>query len=142
MADAPFDLQKAHRWFAVECNNLAWELADAPSRTPEQAERMVHAAHAACFHWLHAGDLLNHLRAQVLLATAYDAAGLAEAAVRYAEKCLELSDQAGEKQTAFDRATAYGCAARAYASAGRADRAADLRRLAHEAASALDPEDR
>ena len=39
---------------------------------------MIHAAHGACFHWLAAGDLLNHLRAQCLLATAYAKAGLAE----------------------------------------------------------------
>jgi hypothetical protein len=33
-------------------------------------ERMIHAAHAACFHWLQVGSLLNHLRAECLLATA------------------------------------------------------------------------
>jgi hypothetical protein len=80
---------------------------------------MIHAAHAACFHWLEVGNLLNHLRAQCLLATAYGKVGLAEAAVRHAERCLALSAEAGDTQTAFDRATAHGCASLAYSSIGR-----------------------
>ena len=119
MADAPFDIKRAHRWFAVELNNIAWDLLEAPRRSPADNERMIHAAHAACYHWLEAGNLLNHLRAQCLLATAYSKAGLPEAAVRHADRCLALSDEAGETQTAFDRAAAHGCASLAYSFAGR-----------------------
>jgi tetratricopeptide (TPR) repeat protein len=115
----PFDLKQAHRWFAIELNNQAWDLLEAPQRSPREAERMIHAAHAACFHWLEAGDLLNHLRAQCLLATAYHKVGIAEAAVGHAQRCLALSGEAGDTQSAFDRATAHGCAAIAFASAGR-----------------------
>jgi hypothetical protein len=119
MADAPFDIKVAHRWFAVELNNLAWDLVEALQRSPADNERMIHAAHAACYHWLEAGNLLNHLRAQCLLATAYSKAGLAEGAVRHAERCLALSVEAGDTPTAFDLASAHGCAALAYASVGR-----------------------
>ena len=80
---------------------------------------MIHAAHGACFHWLESGNVLNHLRAQCLLATAYGKTGLTEAAIRHAQKCLTLSVAASEQQTAFDSATAHGCASAAYSAAGR-----------------------
>lgn len=76
MSTAPFDLPKAHRWFAVELNNLCWDLIEAEHRSAEQTERMIHAAHAACHHWLQVGTAVNNLRAECLLATAYALAGL------------------------------------------------------------------
>jgi len=118
MTEPPFDLENAHRWFAVELNNLGWAYVEAVSMTDEQAERMIHAAHGACFHWLEVGDVLNHLRAQCLLASAYITAGLAGSAVRHAEKCLALSAEAGKAQSSFDRACAHGCAALAFSRSG------------------------
>ena len=44
MADAPFDLEKAHRWFAIELNNLSWDLFEAPDRSGEADQQMIHAA--------------------------------------------------------------------------------------------------
>ena len=125
MSQPPFEPARAHRWFAVESNNLAWALveSDPAARSADDTERMIHAAHASVYHWLQVGDLLNHQRGQCLLATAYAAAGLAEPAVRHAERCLSLSAEAGDRQTAFDRATAHGCASRAYALAGRMEEA-------------------
>jgi hypothetical protein len=119
MTAPPFDVKLAHRWFAVELNNLAWDVVETEVISPPDVERMIHAAHAACFHWLEVGDGLNHLRAQCLLATAYAKAGLAESAVRHAERCLSLSAEAGTRQTAFDQATSHACAAAAYKLAGR-----------------------
>jgi hypothetical protein len=138
MPDPPFDLARAHRWFAVELNNLAWGLVEAEDRAPLDAERMIHAAHASCFHWLQVGEVLNHLRAQCLLATAYSRAGLGEAAVRHAEKCLALGRDADRKMTPFDRAAAHGCAALACATAGRAEDARREYQLATSAAATLD----
>ncbi|HQY89344.1 MAG TPA: hypothetical protein PK402_11845, partial [Tepidisphaeraceae bacterium] len=106
--------------FAIECNNEAWRLLESASPSSDEIDRMIHLAHASCFHWLNAGDLLNHLRAQNLLATAYTKANMPTCAVRHAERCLELSREAGEKQTAFDRAMVHGCAAKAFRLAGRA----------------------
>jgi len=123
MSNSPFDLNATHRWFAIELNNRAWDLVEAAGRTPEETERMIQAAHAACWHWLQIGQPINHLRAEVLLATAYVKAGLAEGAVRYAEKCLELSQQLSDAQTPFDRATVYGAAALAYRLADQLDQA-------------------
>jgi hypothetical protein len=142
MKEAPFDPARAHRCFAIELNNLAWDLVEADERSPADAERMIHAAHGACFHWLAVGTVLNHLRAQCLLATAYARAGLPEAAVRHAERCLALTREAGDEQTAFDRATAHGCASVAYALAGRLDEARERHELARSFAKGLDPSER
>ena len=142
MAEAPFDLQRAHRWFAVELNNLAWDWVEAHSPA-DGAYRAIHAAHAACHHWQHVGTLLNELRAHCLLATVYTRAGVADAAVKYADRCLELSREAGTTQTDFDRATAHACAAAAYATMGRTTDAAAQHALALAAAGRLDdPDDR
>ena len=138
MASPPFDVRRAHEWFAVELNNRAWDLVEADRRSEADAERMIHAAHASCLHWLEVGDALNHLRAQYLLATAYTRAGIAEAAVRHAERCLALVREADGKPTPFDRATAHGCAAAAFALAGRTDDARRECQLATAAAAALD----
>ena len=141
MAEAPFDIQQAHRWFAVELNNLAWDLIDKENRTEDDVERMMHAAHASCFHWMQVGTPLHHLRAQCLLTTVYARLDHADSALRHAIRCLELSQQAGDEQTAFDRATAYGCATLAYATAQQPDKAAEMQQKAREVAATFDDPD-
>lgn len=143
MPEAPFDVTKAQRWFAVDLNNRAWDLVEKPDRSPQETDDMIDAAHAACVHWRAVGTPLNQLRAECLLATAYAAAGLGEAAMRHAEECLQSSDRVGEEQTPFDRATAHGCAANAYGIAGDARNAeAHQQKTADLAASLADAEDR
>lgn len=142
MAEAPFDEAKAHRWFAVECNNGCWDLLEAESLTPQQAERLVHMAHAACHHWLQAGTGLNHLRAECLLATVYARLGYGDAAERHANRCLELSQEFDAEQTPFDRATALGCVALAHACAEQHEEARRYHDLALAAAGELDADDR
>ncbi len=138
MHEPPIDLPRAHHWFAVEFNNEAWRLIEAERRSAEEVERLIHLAHASTLHWLEAGGPVNHLRGQVLLATAYAAAGDGAAAVRHAERCLTLSQQVGDEQTAFDRATAHGCAANAYALVDRPDEARMQHELARQAAARFD----
>ena len=75
MNDVPFDVDKADRWFAVECNNRTWDLIEKTDRSVEEVHQMIDLAHAAAWHWSNVGSLLNQLRAQCLLATAYVAAG-------------------------------------------------------------------
>jgi hypothetical protein len=104
----PVDLPKAHRWFAIELNNRAWELIEAPARTAEQAVEMVTAALASRYHWFACGTLLNKLRAESLAAAAYLAAGHADLSLSHSRACLALSDQAGAEATPFDLACAYG----------------------------------
>lgn len=142
MSTPPFDLAQAHRWFAVECNNQAWELVERPHRTADETLRMLHLAHAAALHWDAIGTNLNRQRAENLLATAYVLAGDAPAAVRHGERCLSLSVQNVGAETLFDRATALASAAAAQALAGNHAQAERLRTLAQTAAAELSEDDR
>ena len=142
MAEAPVDIPRAQRWFAVECNNAAWDLLDKSHRTAAETERMIHAAHASVYHWLAVGDKLNRLRGMVLLANVYAGAGLAESAVRYAEQGIALSDAAGKTQTPFDRATALAAAARADLISGNGESASRFFKLAQQTAERLAADER
>src|SRR5882672_536068 len=88
MADAPAreDVQKWNRWFAVECNNRAWRLAEQVSRTPAEDEEMVHAAHAATLHWSRVGTELHQARAAMLLGQVHALVGDGKRALRYARE--------------------------------------------------------
>jgi hypothetical protein len=83
MANHPENADPAswHRYFAVENNNLGWELAALPSRTPEQAGEMLDAAHAAALHWGKGGNELNVMRARTLLAEVHALMGFGGSAL-------------------------------------------------------------
>jgi hypothetical protein len=137
VAEAPFDISQAHRWFAVEANNQSWSLLEAATRSAADIEEMIDAAHTAAWHWRRVGSALNELRAQTLLTTAYCVAARGESAVRHAEKLLKLSEPAGSEQTEFDRACAHGAASLAFRIALRPKEAAEQYALASEAAKQL-----
>jgi hypothetical protein len=140
MSEPPFDLAKAHRWFAVELNNLAWELYELPARTAEETERMLDAAHASVHHWRQVGTVLNALRGQVLLASCYAAASNSETAVRHAYRALDLLSIA-EGTTPFDRVSVLGSVAAAMSLGGKTAEAARLRAEAREALAQLTGDD-
>ena len=62
MPEPPFEVSQAHRWFAVELNNRAWDLVEATERSPDETDEMIDSAHAACLHWRAVGVPLNALR--------------------------------------------------------------------------------
>jgi hypothetical protein len=142
MSTPPFDLAQAHRWFAIECNNQAWDLVEKSDRTPHETQQMISAAHAAALHWDAVGNALNRERAENLLATVYSAAGDAAPAVRHAERCLTLNLENAADATPFDRAAAVACAAQAHALAGNLTEADRLATLSAAAAAELEPDDR
>jgi hypothetical protein len=133
MPTPSFDLPAAHRWFAVEFNNVAWDLVEGRERTAADRERMLHLAHAAYVHWEALGAPINRLRALSLLAMAHAAAGSGHAAAQYARQCLELDNADLPESTPFDRAMAAASMAVAYRAnrdpAGAADWEAKCRQL-------------
>ena len=138
-----FELAKAHRWFAVECNNVAWDLLEKPNFTPDDRERMLHAAHAACFHWAHAGNEVNRQRALCLLAEVHAELGHAPLALQHARLAHELSGRLTDQLTDFDRTFVEICLARALAANGHADEARRAKQTARDLAAALtDADDR
>lgn len=128
----PFELPKAHRWFAVELNNLCWDMLDLPQRNDEQRETMLDAAHGARWHWRQVGGPENEARARCMLACAHAAGGSAELALGYARGCLELVESHREVMADWDAPFAYDCLARAHAAAGQHAEAQSCRQQAAE----------
>lgn len=135
MGTPPLELPLAHRWFAVEANNRAWDLVEAESRTPDEQAGMISAAHTAAFHWAAVGKPINALRAECLLSMAYLRAGVAERALHHARRCQEAATAKPEGISPFDEATALAGLAAAERASGNVARADEL----HAAALALVP---
>ncbi|QDU36621.1 hypothetical protein Mal4_09080 [Maioricimonas rarisocia] len=134
------DLQKWHRYFAVEFNNRAWNLTS-QERTKTDDREMLDCAHAAALHWDAAGTELNRMRAMLLLAEVHAQLGSGPSAQAYAGKVREYF--ANRDTDDWELATVYAvCAHAAYAA-----RDNEGHRTAYaEAAAALervaDPDDR
>ena len=141
MAEPPFDLDSAHRWFGIELNNRIMDALESGRVTPETAESHIHAAHASCFHWMQVGTAANHGRGEFAVASVYAAVGLGEAALRHARRYLELVDAHPEEMADWDRAFAYDALARAHAAGGEVDSACRSREQAKAAGEGIADED-
>jgi hypothetical protein len=113
--------EKWHRTFAVELFNRAWDLLEKKDRSPEDDVTMIHAAHASRHHWGEIGTPLELERGEWQISRVYSVLGIAPAALRHAELCLEICEDNGIGD--FDLAFAYEALARAHAVAGTMDRA-------------------
>jgi hypothetical protein len=129
---APAD-KSSHAAFAKSANAEVWALLDKGERTPEEDERMIHAAHASLYHWLYAGTLVNAQRGEWLLAHVYTVLGHDQLAMHHALRCVDLTLAHPGDMADFDRAYAEESLGRAYALMGDLDQARQHRR---EAASA------
>ncbi|MGY0216192.1 hypothetical protein ACWJJH_02265 [Endozoicomonadaceae bacterium StTr2] len=79
------NLKDWHRYFAVSCNNRAWELA-VKERTKEEDEELLNVAHASAQHWGQVGTELNIMRAKMLLAEVHALLGLGDSSLRMARE--------------------------------------------------------
>ena len=111
--------------------NRVWELTDKPTRTREEDDEMIHAAHASRYHWGVAGKAENRARGEWQISRVYTVLGLGEPAVAHAERCLEICQQHGLAD--WDIAYAYESLARAHKTAGHAAAARKFKKLAHAA---------
>ncbi len=135
-------LEEAQQQFAKQLNNKVWNLLQKEDRTAADNERMIHAAHASCYHWLNAGTGLHHQRAEWLIAHVYAHLGLPHAALRHADRCLELTNEFADLMQDFDWAYGYEGVARANALAGNEENARIYIQRAREAGEAIvDDED-
>jgi len=85
MPEIPDDTKPAswHRYFAMENNNRAWELAGR-ARSAAEDQELLNAAHTAALHWSTFGVELNDMRAKMLLAEVHAQLGLGETALTLA----------------------------------------------------------
>jgi len=75
----------AHRYFAIECNNKAWDLVERADPIASRDELLNHA-HASAFHWQAIGTDLQKMRATMLLANVHASLGLGGSAMNYANQ--------------------------------------------------------
>src|SRR2546428_14045557 len=92
MAEQPTQeiIEQWNRWFAVECNNRAWDLIEKANRTPAEDREMLHAACASAFHWSKVGKPIHSARGEVTLSFAHALLGHPGMALHYAKSCLHF----------------------------------------------------
>ena len=92
MAERPSqeEIDRWHRWFAMDCNNRSWDLADVPQRSEAQAREMKNAAFAAAYHWSLVGSEINNARADVTIAHVLSRLGEGSQALYYAQRSLNF----------------------------------------------------
>ena len=143
VSETKFTVAEGHRHFAAATNSEVWVLLEKPDRTPAEDERMVHAAHASCYHWLEAGTAVHHQRGEWLIARVYAELGRGADALRHAGRCMEITRAYPSDMADFDIAYAHEALARAHSLCGDTAEARHYKALAEEAAKAIvDPEDR
>ncbi len=108
--------QESHKKFAVDSFNLVWNLLDKEDRTPQDDDKMIHAAHASRFHWGEIGTALNFARGEWQISRVYSVLNRPQSALYHAQGCLALctENDLGD----FDLAFAHEAMARAHAVAG------------------------
>lgn len=87
------DVQKANRWFAIECNNAAWDLSTKPDLTAEQKQELLLTAYASVYHWSKVGETVNVARGEMLLAHVHAIRDEGEMAMRYAKSIKAYYDK-------------------------------------------------
>lgn len=92
---SPETIQKMHRWFAVECNNGAWNLSSKPERTQVEDREMLYMAYSAAYHWSKMGLPLNDARADMTLAHVHAVLGHGALALSCAQRCLDYFETYG-----------------------------------------------
>lgn len=126
----PADIARWQRFFAVECNNRAWDLASQPARSTEEADEMLYAAYAAAYHWKFAGQGVNHARADITLAHVHALLGQGDFALQYAQRSLAFFES--HPSADWDIAFATMEVAFAAAVAGNSELHADYYRMARQ----------
>ena len=135
----PPDLQRsARRQLAAALFNYAWALLETPRRTREQDDEMIHAAHAARYHWGETGEAVKRARGEWLCSRVYASLDRSEPALYHAERCLGIVESLRpEQRRDWDVAAALEALARAHAVAGDRNAALTWKARAATAASAI-----
>lgn len=106
-----------HRRMAVQLNNECWDILEG-RRTDDSPERMLYRAYASTFHWMVAGDAVNHARGEHLISRTALAVGETDLALIHAGRCLELIESNPGLAEDWDRVFALEALARARAATG------------------------
>lgn len=134
--------KELHRKLGIDFFNFTWSYLDKPQRTRQEADTMIHAAHASRFHWEMSGcEPVNLARGEWQISRVYAVLGRAEPAHFHAQRSLDICLEYGIGD--FDLAFAYEALARAAAVGLQASEHAKYLALAQQAAEHIaDPEDK
>jgi hypothetical protein len=139
--DDPIVEEDTERGIAMRLFNLVWDLLDRPSRSTDEDELMVNAAHASLYHWTRVGEPLNEVRGEWQVSRVYSVLRRGEPAMHHARRSLMLCEQHGIGD--FDVAFAYEALSRANMVAGDVREASRFAAVARTAADRIeDDEDR
>jgi hypothetical protein len=130
-----------HRYFAMQGNNRAWDLAVQARATAADRE-LLDAAHASAWHWRVAGTEQNHMRSAMLLAEVHSLLGHGATALSYAN---EMHAWFLARPDTPDWEMAFAHAILAHAAHAAGDHALHVRSYRDASASLAaiaDPEDR
>ena len=135
------NLAESHKYFSAFCFNAAWDVIDSDSPSPEELEMMLHLSHASLWHWSQREDVNpnNVSIAYWQLSRVYIKAGLVGDAVRYALRCVDISN--GNDLAPFYDAYAYEALGRAYALAGHNTEAEEAIRKAKQIGTSIPTEE-
>lgn len=112
----PETLKHWHRTFAMQCNNIAWDLAARETRTPVDDHHMLSTAFASAYHWAQLKSPLNDARADVTVAHVLALLNQGPLALEYARRCLAFFESQGGED--WDLAFAHAELAHAAAKCG------------------------
>jgi hypothetical protein len=87
---SPEQMAVWRRRLASQANNRAWDLAESVSRTENDDDEMLSAAHAAAFFWSIVGNAGNRAHAELLLAHVYGLLRLGQQASRHLSKARQF----------------------------------------------------
>lgn len=132
-----FDQGAAHKYFAANCFNQAWDLIDKTNRTAAEDEDMIRLSLASHYHWTQRDDYSDTSASIAHWQTSrvYALLGQSDNAKRYGQLCLEVSQ--AQDTPPFYLAYAYEALARSEATAGNQVRAQEYIDQARSAAEKI-----
>jgi hypothetical protein len=135
-----YSLAEAHKYFAISYHQEVWQLLEKKDRSSLDNERMIHAAHASCRHWLEVGEAVNQQRGEWMISHAYSVTGQGSQGLKHAERCLAITFSNEEQVKDFDWSYAYESVARAHVVLGQSQLAKAYWKLAKTAGEKISDE--
>ncbi len=123
---------KITKYFAVNYFNKTWDILEMKNRSKEDIEKIKNFCHASFLHWSEVEDCTeeNLSIGYWLIARVYSIAEEGENAIRYANRCIEVSEDANLDP--FYIAYAYEAKARALKILGKLEEAKVFLKKANE----------
>ena len=127
----------SHKQIAATCFNQVWDLLEKDVRTPDEQEQMIHLCHSSFWHWTQAEECTetNFSIGYWQLSRVYAVVRQGENALKYAKRCIAVSEEAG--LAPFYIGYGYEAAARACFVLGRSDESRRYKDSAYEYAEKM-----